>query len=130
MIRNCTSDSNAAPGACLHGTPFCGVHRARTPETSGGWSEFVDACPNCGFSTPEYGLREGYLQRSTAATEREAIKQFAIAHREWAREPGRFTSAEAAAVEGALNAVIRFCEEPLVYRCYRGSRSDGYEGLG
>jgi hypothetical protein len=50
-------------------------------------------------------------ERAAVIREREAIVLFAIAHREWAREPGRMTSSEAVAIEGALNAVIRFCEE-------------------
>jgi hypothetical protein len=51
------------------------------------------------------------LRWDPAAAEREAIMNFAIEHREWARDPGRFTPDEAKVIEGALNAVIRFCEE-------------------
>jgi len=46
----------------------CGMKRPKPPEAEpapvDGWSALVDACPNCGFSTPEYGLKEGYIKRA------------------------------------------------------------------
>jgi len=73
---------------------------AETPAT-------VTHDPSCPPSVRVYAN----LRWDPAAAEREAITNFVIEHREWARDPGRFTPDEAKVIEGALNAVIRFCEE-------------------